>query len=588
MLPIVKILKKPPDACIWGRLKFLYHTLWYPLSRGAKGGTVLHLPKEGTVRYLPKPCAVWSVANLFHLQGGIHMSSKFFLKKSKWFIALFACFLFFTQAKEALAISCNFTITPEVPKPSDSNLSFLFTSNEIGDALGEYAIPGDLKIYLPESYVVGNLYDCGPYPVGHIADDRHAFDGRPLRKSIGYWWTGALGVGCRSLFNVDSIHKVELRYNDNTPALCEGEYIIDSVPATCDVKPSFTGKGDVDDTSWKITVENIQKKFDLNYVFTLIMDENIIIWTNTVTTAKSGIEELILPEYRTAGTHTIVGTLSLGNFSGKECGRSEFEITKAGDVNVCADKAAEAKEDCSDKFKKCFWCPESSSVGKIELIDLCNQLPIDTASDKTGSINYSAKCRECANRSAQEKVEAEARGEKWKEKAYIWTAIGCIPTDFTSVINDYVFKYGIGIAGGIAFLRFLYGCFLILTSSGNSETVEESRAIIMSALAGLFLIIFSVFFLRTVGVDIFQIPGWGPERPSSSSPAPPAFSCPANKPVQCGNSSVCCARTDVCEQTAYGAGWYCATCPINRRCGPVCCPSGRSCKVAANTFICSP
>jgi hypothetical protein len=91
----------------------------------------------------------------------------------------------------------------------------------------------------------------------------------------------------------------------------------------------------------------------------------------------------------------------------------------------------------------------------------------------------------------------------------VWTAIGCIPTDITTIIRDYVFKFGMGISGGIAFLYFLYGSFLVLTSAGNPERVEEAKQIIISSLSGMMLIIFSVLFLSIIGVDILGIPGLG-------------------------------------------------------------------------------
>lgn len=91
----------------------------------------------------------------------------------------------------------------------------------------------------------------------------------------------------------------------------------------------------------------------------------------------------------------------------------------------------------------------------------------------------------------------------------IWTAIGCLPTNLEVILKDYVFVYGTGITGGIAFLYFIYGVFLILTSGGNPEKIAEGKEIIISALSGLFLIIFSVFLLRVIGYDILKIPGFG-------------------------------------------------------------------------------
>ena len=66
-----------------------------------------------------------------------------------------------------------------------------------------------------------------------------------------------------------------------------------------------------------------------------------------------------------------------------------------------------------------------------------------------------------------------------------------------------------GLAGGIAFLLILFGGFQILTSAGNPEKLNEGRELVSSAVAGLLLIIFSVFLLRLIGYDILRIPGFG-------------------------------------------------------------------------------
>lgn len=115
---------------------------------------------------------------------------------------------------------------------------------------------------------------------------------------------------------------------------------------------------------------------------------------------------------------------------------------------------------------------------------LCDQL----------EVRYQAACKTCLGR---------------KPNGGMWTAIGCIPINLEDLIKDYIFKTGVGIAGGIAFLYFLYGAFLILTSTGNPEKIEEAKQIIMSSLSGIILILFSIFLLRVIGVDILALPGFG-------------------------------------------------------------------------------
>lgn len=91
----------------------------------------------------------------------------------------------------------------------------------------------------------------------------------------------------------------------------------------------------------------------------------------------------------------------------------------------------------------------------------------------------------------------------------VWTAFGCIPATPQGLFKT-AFGLGLGIAGGIAFLLILFGGFQILSSAGNPEQLNEGQELISSAVAGLLLIIFSVFLLRLIGYDILRIPGFAP------------------------------------------------------------------------------
>ncbi len=153
---------------------------------------------------------------------------------------------------------------------------------------------------------------------------------------------------------------------------------------------------------------------------------------------------------------------------------------------ICNDKSARDDKICSGEYDNCPWCPgykrRKLGVDVPPLKPLCDQLGGE----------FSGKCWDC-----------QRNGKK------LWTAIGCIPINYTAFISEVVLKTGVGIAGGIAFLYFLYGVFIILTSTGNAEKLEEAKQIITSALAGLILIIFSIFLLKTIGVDILKLPGFG-------------------------------------------------------------------------------
>jgi len=86
------------------------------------------------------------------------------------------------------------------------------------------------------------------------------------------------------------------------------------------------------------------------------------------------------------------------------------------------------------------------------------------------------------------------------------TAVGDIPTEPTGFL-EYLLKILFGIAGGIAFLLMILGSFQVITSSGNPDKVKAGQEIITSAVMGLLFIIFSIFILRFIGVEILAIPG---------------------------------------------------------------------------------
>jgi len=85
------------------------------------------------------------------------------------------------------------------------------------------------------------------------------------------------------------------------------------------------------------------------------------------------------------------------------------------------------------------------------------------------------------------------------------TAIGCIPIGDTDALIGFILSWAIGIGGGIAFLLIIFAAFQIMTSSGNPDRLKAGQELMTSAIAGLILLIFSVFILRIIGVNILGI-----------------------------------------------------------------------------------
>lgn len=89
------------------------------------------------------------------------------------------------------------------------------------------------------------------------------------------------------------------------------------------------------------------------------------------------------------------------------------------------------------------------------------------------------------------------------------TAIGCIPVFDQSEFLSFILRWGVGVGGGIAFALMLYAGFIIMTGSGNPERLKAGQELLTSAIAGLILLIFSVFILRFIGIDILGLDAFG-------------------------------------------------------------------------------
>lgn len=85
------------------------------------------------------------------------------------------------------------------------------------------------------------------------------------------------------------------------------------------------------------------------------------------------------------------------------------------------------------------------------------------------------------------------------------TAIGCIPFGSNTSIASFFLIFAIGLAGGISIILILYAGFQITTSTGDPKKIQGGKALLNSALAGLVMIIFSIFLLRLIGTQVIGI-----------------------------------------------------------------------------------
>jgi hypothetical protein len=95
------------------------------------------------------------------------------------------------------------------------------------------------------------------------------------------------------------------------------------------------------------------------------------------------------------------------------------------------------------------------------------------------------------------------------DQVSIDTAIGCIPIDDPTRFTIFILRWAIGIGGGLSFLLILLAGFQIISSSGNPERLRAGQELMTSAVTGVILLLFSVFILRLVGLDILGITALG-------------------------------------------------------------------------------
>jgi hypothetical protein len=89
-----------------------------------------------------------------------------------------------------------------------------------------------------------------------------------------------------------------------------------------------------------------------------------------------------------------------------------------------------------------------------------------------------------------------------------YSAIGCIPMqNVGNFISGLLYRIGIGFSGAFTLLCSIYSAIRLQTSMGDAEGIANSRKILMACLSGLALVIFAVFIVRFIGVDILRVPG---------------------------------------------------------------------------------
>lgn len=424
--------------------------------------------------------------------------------KGSFFLILF--FSFFLKPNFAFAQSqCGFKTNPPSPMAHPPDITFSFDKEKVIEILKKYPQEGKLYWSFPDARL---LSSCRNPLIAESKDIINDLSSKDITISANDLPQQGAMPSCPNALKSQGEHFVEIIYEyitaDNQTRqekICQGMYEVTEQESTCKLEIVTQGIGDIN-SKWEIFISEI--KLDPQYnaieikVGETVIDRTFVdpdnppnpIFREFSRAFKAGIYQVVVS----------AGLLIHNQFQkGPQMCTGELEIAELGStpkppktptpvpfpLRICNDpNRPKDNTKCNPPYHQCPDCPkpQKKAERQIELKSLCEQL----------SSPFSEACKGC-----------QADGK------HLWTALGCIPTDkWEEILKKYVFEMGIGIAGAIAFLYFLYGTFLILTSAGNPEKIEEGKQIMTSSLTGLLLIIFSVLLLKIIGVDILQLPGF--------------------------------------------------------------------------------
>ncbi len=189
---------------------------------------------------------------------------------------------------------------------------------------------------------------------------------------------------------------------------------------------------------------------------------------------------------------------------GSDAGSAKKGIcTEPGGGAKCCDIGHYDSDSSSDTYKKCVWQPYRES--KQSKSSNCS-------ADQWCSNNTCVSGTPYTSVQTEAKLYCDAAGNFTNDPnitGKLYTAIGCIPIQNSNELIGFILRWAIGIGGGIAFLLIILAGFQIMTSAGNPDRLKAGQELMTSAIAGLMLLIFSVFILKIIGVDILELPGFG-------------------------------------------------------------------------------
>ncbi len=182
-------------------------------------------------------------------------------------------------------------------------------------------------------------------------------------------------------------------------------------------------------------------------------------------------------------------------------------------VDTCPDERERGQIDCLPGLVCCAPPPECIGVYSGEP-GTCHFLgcPPDTHYDGSNPPN-NISCglgQFCCTKPSKEWVERNSLDVKCTTPSGnegINTAVGCISTTSPTSLLSFILPWAVGVGGGTSFILMIVAGFLIMTSAGDPQKAKAAKELLGAAIAGLLMIVFSVYLLDVIGIRILKFPG---------------------------------------------------------------------------------
>jgi hypothetical protein len=91
------------------------------------------------------------------------------------------------------------------------------------------------------------------------------------------------------------------------------------------------------------------------------------------------------------------------------------------------------------------------------------------------------------------------------EEGKINSAIGCIPYTDVSETAQFLIRWSLGVGGGLALFLVALSGIRIATTKGDEKRLQDARDMLSSAIAGIVLIVLSIFVIRFITETLLQL-----------------------------------------------------------------------------------